>query len=360
MNHLQSGKTTKQRNTIGGQGMTMRRSVLILNPTSGSSPLAASQGSPENSEEHILRALGEHGIEPEVLYTSEADPGSELARQATATGAELVIAAGGDGTLHAVAKGLATTRATLGIIPMGTMNNVARSLAIPEDIDAACAIIANGVTSLIDMGTINEQVFLEVAGIGLEAALFPAAEEIKRTGFWSTLHGIIQGFGTLLSFRPTRFVASFNGRRARRFRAVQISICNSPYYGARLQFAPRAVMDDGLLDVLIYRNFSKLEYIRHAISISRGQRALAPRVIQRRIKSMRLRAAEPVPVHADGEAMGTTPVFVNIQSGVLHVRVPQKVVAGPNVVRRENREAGQQLVAPASTQKERRGPLHVS
>jgi diacylglycerol kinase family enzyme len=89
------------------------------------------------------------------------------------------------------------------------MNNIARSLQIPEDIEQACKIIAQGATSKIDVGTINEHIFLEVAGIGLEAALFPAAEEFKSEGFFSTLHGIGSGLKTLITFQPTRFTISY-------------------------------------------------------------------------------------------------------------------------------------------------------
>ncbi len=339
--------------------MTAASSVLILNPTSGLSPMAVNNDSSGSVEEHILAALGAHGIEPKILYTSEDDPGDGLARRAVEEGAELVIAAGGDGTLHAVADGLVGAPATLGIIPLGTMNNVARSLEIPEDIDEACAIIANGVAHQIDMGIINGEVFLEVAGIGLEAAIFPAAEDIKRASVWSRIRGAVRGLVTLLNFRPTRFVASFDDRRTRRFHAIQISVCNSPYYGARLQFAPKAVMDDGFLDVLLYKNFSTLEYIRHALSISQGRRALEPRVTRRKIKNIRVSAEEPVPIHADGVPAGTTPAFVSIQPGVLRVRVPQKVAIGPNVVRIQEKQARRYKQAKYAALG-KRGPLNVS
>lgn len=305
--------------------------VLILNPLSGSSPLASGQHPQEKNEEEILEILRSYGIEPEVRYTTEDDPGENIARQAAMGGADLVIAAGGDGTLHAVACGLTGTTCTLGIIPLGTMNNIARSLQIPEDLARACEIIATGKTGCIDVGVINGHIFLEVAGIGIEAALFPAAEEIKRTGFWSTLRGIFQGFATLWHFQSTRFVASFDGRRARRFRALQVSVCNSPYYGARLQFAPNAVMDDGFLDVLIYKNFSKFEFIKHGITISQGKRALEPRIKRFRVKRLYIQTAEPVPIHTDGEQVGTSPALIEIRPGNLHVRVPLVVASGPNL-----------------------------
>jgi YegS/Rv2252/BmrU family lipid kinase len=293
--------------------------------------MATHQGTAEDVRELILASLRKNDIEPEIYETTEEDSGTRLAKKMADDGADIVIAAGGDGTLHAIANGLIGTKSALGIIPMGTMNNIAHSLEIPEDIEKACEIIATGRTSSIDVGEINGNIFLEVAGIGLEAALFPAAEEIKSTGILSTIRGIIAGLGTLFSFEPTRFIATFDGKRKRRFRAVQISVCNSPYYGAHFRFAPNAIMDDGFLDVLIYRNFSKIEYLRHALSISQGKRVLGLRVSQRKIKSIYVEAEHPVEIHADGEQKGHTPTTIKIRAGTLCVRVPEKVATGPNI-----------------------------
>ncbi|HBE29501.1 MAG TPA: hypothetical protein DDW25_11490, partial [Ktedonobacter sp.] len=99
-----------------------------------------------------MRGLRSYGIEPEVQYTTPEDAGKGLATKAADEGAELIIAAGGDGTIHAVASGLIERKSTLGIIPMGTMNNLAHSLGIPLPIEAACAIIAKGETRAIDVG----------------------------------------------------------------------------------------------------------------------------------------------------------------------------------------------------------------
>lgn len=345
------------------------RTVLILNPNSGASLLATNSGGPEDHEAAIVAALRQYNVEPEIWYTTPEDAGSGLARRAVEEKVDIVIAAGGDGTLHAVASGLLETECTLAIIPLGTMNNIARSLEIPETIEEACAIIAQGETRQIDVGRMNGQVFLEVAGVGLEAALFPAAEEIKRYGLLSTLRGIVEGLRTLFAFQPPRFKIVFDGRRTRLYRAIQISVCNTPYYGARLRFAPRAVMDDGLLDVLIYTNFSKLEYIQHAISISQGQRPLEPKVVRRKIRSIYIdvvnRASEPVVVHADGEPIGHTPASVVVLPGALRVRVPKKVAQGPNLLDKQAKK--RELYRKVSNQKERKsqeqreenGPLYV-
>ncbi len=94
--------------------------------------------SPEETEIAILTGLRTYGIEPELYHTTPEDTGQGLATRAAAAHAELVIAAGGDGTIHAVASGLIGTQSTMGIIPTGTMNNLAHSLNIPDTIPAAC------------------------------------------------------------------------------------------------------------------------------------------------------------------------------------------------------------------------------
>ena len=313
------------------------RTIVIFNPTAGESALAPKEeheGTANQHEEAIVEGLRTYGIEPEVWYTTAEDPGSNLAKKAAAQGADLVVAAGGDGTIHAVAIGLIGTKSALGMIALGTMNNLAHSLSIPETIEAACAILAKGETKQIDIGTMNEHVFLEVAGIGLIAVLFPAGEEVKSSGWFSTIRGVIDGVRALFSFRPARMKVSFDGHKERIYRTLQITVCNAPYYGMHFQVAPGIVMDDGLLDVVIYENFSKLEFLRHGVAISQGRRILEPKMTRYKVKTLRITADDPVTVHADGVVYGQTPALISVIPAALHVRVPQHVAQGPNVVRR--------------------------
>ena len=302
--------------------------VLILNPTSGISTVAAPHLSPEETREAILAALRAHDIEPEIRYTSPEDTGQGVARQAATNHADMVIAVGGDGTIHAVASGLVGTPSVLGIIPTGTMNNVAHSLGIPETIDAACEVIARGHTHAIDVGKINEHIFLEAAGIGLEAALFPAGEEIKSPGLLTTIRGVIGGLRTLFSFQSPELRIAIDEKRRHPYKALQVTICNTPFYGPHFQIASHILMDDGLLDVVIYKNFSKLEYIRHAVSITQGKRLLEPKARHRRARSVRITADHPVEIQADGVPRGYTPATVTIMPGALHVCVPASPVPG--------------------------------
>ena len=299
--------------------------VLILNPTSGISTITTLEGTqtpPEENEAAILASLQTYGIEAEVLYTTPEDTGQGLATQAAQNHEKLVIAAGGDGTIHAVACGLIGTETALGIIPTGTMNNLARSLHIPETVEEACAIIATGRTHAIDVGTINDHLFIEVAGVGLEAALFPAAEEFKSPGLWSTLHGMMNGLRTLLAFRPATLRIALDNNRRRAVNALQVTICNTPFYGAHLHAAPEALMDDGYLDIIMYRHFSKLAYLRHAYSISQGKGVYQPEVQYRRARALHITSNLPVEIQADGVVYGHTPAAVRVLPQALRVRVP--------------------------------------
>lgn len=304
------------------------RTVLILNPVAGKSLLAEAQEEPKSIEEEILTALRIYNIEPEVWHTTPEDPGEGLARKAADEHVDLVIAAGGDGTIHAVASGLVWCESTLGIIPLGTMNNLAHSLGIPLSVEAACAVLAQGETRSIDVGQINEQTFLEVAGVGLEASLFPAGEEFKKTGLLSTVRGVILGLVSLFTFKPTRLRISFDEKNMRPYDAIQVTICNAPYYGAHFQVAPDILMDDGMLDVFIYRHFSKLEYLRHAVSISQGRRVYQPKILRRRVKVLRIASTDPLDIQADGMPLGQTPAVAKVVMGVLRVRVPTSHAPG--------------------------------
>ena len=304
------------------------RAVLIFNPTSGISTVTDKRMSPEETERAILEGLRECGIEPQVLHTTLEDGGRDMAKRAAEDGVEMVIAAGGDGTVHAVARGLVGTHSVLGIIPTGTMNNVALSLNIPDTIPAACFAIANGETRAIDMGKVNDRAFLEVAGVGLEAKLAPAGEELKHPELASIVHGALNGLKAFFGFKAAHMRIAVNGGRHRSYHALQVTICNTPYYGLHLQPAPEILMDDGLLDVIVYRNVSKFEYLRHALSLLLGRRPVLPKIKHLRVRSMHVVADVPTEIHVDGEPGGFTPAAVTVLPAALRIRVPGKNAPG--------------------------------
>ncbi|MGH2507645.1 MAG: diacylglycerol/lipid kinase family protein, partial [Ktedonobacteraceae bacterium] len=130
------------------------RIAFVLNPGAGASMLAEQKAHEGSLETALMEIMRTHGIKPEIYYTTVEDPGSGIAAQLAAEHVELVIAVGGDGTVHAVAHGLMNSESVLGILPAGTMNNLARSLGIPDKLEEACALFVNGEARTIDVGKI--------------------------------------------------------------------------------------------------------------------------------------------------------------------------------------------------------------
>ncbi len=295
----------------------VKRARLIINPQ-------AWHGTESHDiAERICARLEEHGIQTDVVHTTETDHGTRQARAAVQDGVDLVIAAGGDGTIQDVAKGLLGTKTTLGIIPCGTMNNIARSLYIPEDVDAACELIFTGRRKLLDVGMVNGKPFLEVVSIGFEAPLFALGEQTRHQGIFGALRATAAMLRRLWRLQPYGFVIELDGRR-RLVRAQQISICNTPRYGLGFEMAPDARMDDGLLDVVIIRQSRRWDLIRHYWSIMQGRRELDTRVQMRRAKRIRVSSKHLLPVTADGEEIGTLPANINVASRKLTVIVGQQ------------------------------------
>jgi diacylglycerol kinase (ATP) len=316
---------------------TLRQAQLILNPVSG-------DDEPNRMKlPDIIAALEAEGIQAEPAFTKPDESPALIAQQAVEAGCKLVIVGGGDGTVSEVAKGLLHTQVPLGIVPIGTYNNIARSLDLPNDIESACHVIAHGQVKTIDIGQANgEHYFFEAAGVGLDAMLFPLGEEIKG-GSWGR---IIQAARLAISYRPQPILLQFDRPLAqarldptkqRRFvnrlpnqRAphqiwrspLLIIIANAPYYGTGFTVAPEAVLDDNVLTINIFRNFSKWELLRHFWSISRGQYRYSPKIETYSAAEVRLSSRAELPFHVDGQPIGMLPVTFKSMRSALKVIVP--------------------------------------
>jgi YegS/Rv2252/BmrU family lipid kinase len=290
------------------------------------------------------------GLECHVIEaTSEAEAERHALEAARAGTWGAVVAAGGDGTVHAVAAGLLQARVNadhadgapesaleppvaLGILPLGTMNNMAYNLGIPNDLDAACATLARAEPRPLDLGQIDGHLFLEAAGIGLEAALFPWAESLKGRG-WADPRAMLDALRVLRGFQPQPVTLDLDGRRVR-LRALQVSICNVARYGLDFAAAPDARMDDGWLDVVIYERFSGWELLRDYIGIMGGRRDFRARV--RRVRAQRVSVAPSEvtwDVQADGRHVSHTPVTATVLPGALRVLAPPPAAAPSRPVR---------------------------
>jgi diacylglycerol kinase (ATP) len=296
----------------------MLNARLIVNPTAG--PVENPQLFTE-----LIHALQTQGIQVDLYTTTPEEDGEGLAAAAAQAGAKLVIAAGGDGTVAAVARGLIHTPTVLGIIPLGTHNNIAASLHIPVNLTQAIQTLVVGNAGRFDMGKVDSYYFIEVVGVGIEAILFPFGNEFKegiKKNYWTALKSIFLGIKTFLQFRPHRLVLRLDGKRMHPLRTLQVNICNSPRFGVEFFLAPEAKMNDSKLDVIYIDNPSKWDYLWRFFTAMQGEQLLHGRLKTCRAEKIEIRSYPPLEVHADGVRLGTTPRTVEVIPEALWICVP--------------------------------------
>jgi len=292
--------------------------ALIFNPQAGQK-LGISTN--RSGAEAAQSALATAGIRFDPLPTERAGHATELARQAAAEGRKLVIAAGGDGTVSDIARELAGTDTVLGIMPMGSIMNVARTLCIPRNPQEAAGVIAAGRVLAMDMGKVAGRYYLEAAGAGLDASLFVYMSRLDKD---ASPRGVYRGTMRLLRNLGTpRLVVDSDGQRFE-VRAPMIAAANCPYFGAAIAIAPDARIDDGLLDVVAFPEASPLRVLVHLAAVSGGRQVPIPSKVRRmRVRSLEVnvRRSHPLPLHADGSPVGRTPARFEVVPAALKVLV---------------------------------------
>jgi diacylglycerol kinase (ATP) len=299
------------------------RVKVIVNPASGKKAGIFVTNSAGLSEVQVV--LQENGIEADFVETEYPEHATDIARQAAKDGYEFVIACGGDGTVAETARGLiGNKKVTLGILPLGSANNVARMMNVPFDLEEAAKLLRSGKIINADVGRCNGHYFLETAGVGLDAALFPILNKVDKGEF---LH-LWEAAKTLIRFRP-RSVTLELDKRAIRMKALVVLVANGPYWGYSVPLAPDAKIDDHKLDVVVFRNFSKADFIRHLIAAlfhRDFQPELNPYHHHPKLRTFTARHVRVYvsrrrswPVHADALPRGKTPAIIDCVPGALRV-----------------------------------------
>jgi diacylglycerol kinase (ATP) len=292
---------------------------LIVNPHAG-----RKLGLPTNAStlDAVEEALTETGFHVVLERTKSPRHGTELAEQAVRDGCKLVIAAGGDGTVAEVGAALVHTSTALGIMPLGSIMNMARALCIPRDLKEAAKTIAAGRVLAMDVGQVHEQLFLEAAGVGLTAGLFAYFNRLD-SGHERPRNVVRALLRFLRNLGHPRLVIDADGQRFS-VRALQVTVSNGPYVGAAYALAPQARVDDGLLDVVIFRGLSAIRIMWHMALVAGGRRLPSPPGVQLvRARSVHVvgRRRRALPVHADGAVIGVTPAHFQVLPAALRVIV---------------------------------------
>jgi diacylglycerol kinase (ATP) len=276
----------------------LRPARLIINPDSGS---FAQQG---ETPEKLVALLRTHGIQAEVYLKTSSKAVHQWVREAVRQNEGLVIAAGGDGTIEDVALDLVGSDTALGILPTGTMNNLARGLGIPLDIDQACALLGTGITRQIDVGHIHSNgkgtshYFLETAGLGLAIAL-PAGQNVKK-GRWGKLPS---AFRKMFDRNAESIEIELDNGDKLETKVQLVTISNAPLFGLNNLIAPDAKMDDGLLDLAVYDGLTDLDLAAYFVQTASGTRVSNPNVRFYRTRRVQIRSQAPMPATSDKDEL---------------------------------------------------------
>lgn len=273
----------------------------------------------------ILRSAG-HEVSP--LLTFEQGDGEWMTRRAAEDGADLIIAAGGDGTLNEVANGIVRfvdeggqSVPRLAIVPFGTANDLAATLGIPDEIEAAIQIAVGEMVMEVDTGMVDGRVFLNVStgGIGAEATEETSSESKRSLGTLSYMVTGVRKF-VALTVCTARFTCGEDEIYDGPF--LLFAIGNSIRTGGGNLLTPRASMHDGLLDLCIVKESSRIEFLRLLPELRSGQHLDHPSVIYRQLPGVRVESPVELSVNADGEPLEGRTFRYGIGTHRLKLMVP--------------------------------------
>lgn len=297
------------------------KALLIVNPISGTSA-----SSKKAAIVAAKRMLPKAGIELEIAYTERRGHATELAAKAARAGIPIVIAAGGDGTVNETAQGLVFTNSTMGILPCGSGNGLARHLAIPMKPEKAIEAIIKGEREIIDYCTANDEAFFCTFGMGFDAAVSDRfASRPDRRGLRNYVRAAIEVFLTYK--RQTYEIVTPDG--VFKDKAFIVACCNASQYGNDTFIAPWASVTDGMIDVTILKSRTWLGHLISGAQTMLGSLSESSRVVHLRAPEVTIKR-KPGPSHLDGEVASLgEEIHVKCINNALRVFTPGEMKVKP-------------------------------
>ncbi|MBW4442843.1 MAG: lipid kinase [Plectolyngbya sp. WJT66-NPBG17] len=233
---------------------------------------------------------------------------------------DLVIVGGGDGTLNAAVEGLVETKLPLGILPLGTANDLARTLGIPPTLPEACQVIADGKAQQIDLGWVNGKYFLNVASLGLSVQITRGLTKTAKKR-WGVLAYAATAFQVLWKSRRFKAEIVCDGR-SQQVKTVQIAVGNGRYYGGGMAVAEDAAIDDERLDLYSLEIDHWWQMALAMPDLRRGTHTKSRWIQSWQGKEIFVYAPKPRSINTDGEITTTTPAHFKVVPKALTVLVP--------------------------------------
>ncbi|RMG52902.1 MAG: diacylglycerol kinase family lipid kinase [Acidobacteria bacterium] len=250
-----------------------------------------------------------------------------LARQGVHRRVDVIVACGGDGTVHHIVQTLSSSGAALGVIPVGTGNDIARHLGLPTDIRSACEVLQRGKPRPVDVARVGfggaedrPRIYLSVAGVGLDAEVNRLAQRGSRWLPGKTVY-LYAALRALSKFTPRHMEVTCDAYRFRGEMTL-VAVGNTSSYGGGLKILPQAKPDDGWLDVCLVKKASRVELLQQFPRLYAGTHIHHPAVEIRRARCVTLSSVDHLELFADGEYICNLPVTIEIAPQSLSVIAP--------------------------------------
>jgi diacylglycerol kinase (ATP) len=294
----------------------MTRACVILNPSAGSAR------DPDELAERIGRLL-----DANVCLTTKVGSEARLTRTAIRQGAELIVAAGGDGTLNGVINGIAenATNVRVGLIPLGTGNDFARTLGLPTDLEAAIEVVRAGETRAIDLVRVTSdevRYFINVSAGGFSGLVNEKlTPEMKKT--WGPLAYLRSAAAALPELRAYQTTLAFDNTESLMLDLYNVVVANGRYVAGGTLIAPEASVDDGMFDVILIQKRSAPELALLAASVALGTHLSSDAIVFRRAAKLTVNSKPGMWFNVDGELVGNEPARFEILPRALRFAVPK-------------------------------------
>ena len=293
---------------VGG-GAGSGEIALLTNPTAGG-------GRGARYRDVALRRLRDSGLVVRNIAGRDADEAADLARASVADGVDALVVCGGDGLVHLAVQALAESGIPLGIIPSGTGNDVARYLDVPrrDPVAAADRVVARR-TRTLDLARSGSRWFVTVMAAGFDAIVNERANHMR----WprGQMRYNLATVAELRTFRPLPYTLDLDGA-TRRVDAMLVAVGNGPSFGGGLRITEGALLDDGLLDVVIIKEMSRAKLVRTYPKLFSGTHTTVAEYEHHRVRRVTV-AAPGIVAYADGERFGELPLTVEAAPGALVV-----------------------------------------
>ena len=282
---------------------------VIVNPIAGNSKCG-------RSVPLLIAKLLERGITHDLTVSRYSGQVRELALQAKEQGCERIIVCGGDGTINEAINALADSDVKLGVLPLGTGNDFARTLGIKEDLDFACNVLRDEKVRKVDLVKVNgDKYYGSVGGIGFDAEVASWANRYKRFAPGATI------LAKLFTYKFKRVaIAHDTGNHTGEI--LMAAIGNTEWYGGGINITPSAVMDDGVLDICVVQKINKLKLLLFFPSVLKGTHTRFSEVKLYRTKKISISSETPLQLLGDGEILGETPVSLEVIPQALNIIAP--------------------------------------